>query len=179
MATDNFALCKAKEQDLTADQLRELVHYDPDTGEMRWLKPRSNRIKVGDLCGWTMSHGYRGVFIAGEYRLVHRLAWLYMTGEWPEYEVDHVNRDKSDNRWVNLRLASHTENSKNGPRRSHNRSGLKGITEHRDGRWKAQIMLNRRQIYLGLFATKEDAHKAYCEASAKYHGTFGSSGDIS
>jgi len=124
--------------------------------------------------GALMTHGYRALNFDGVSFLEHRAAVAWMTGSWPSDEVDHLNLDRSDNRWSNLRVATRNENTRNGPKRSGWK--FKGITPHPGGRWKAQIMLDRRQHYLGIFATQEEAHAAYVNAAANLHGKFSSFG---
>lgn len=165
-------------KDLSAARVRELLHYDPDTGIFTTLTMRGlhSRWPAGKRAGYPMSHGYRAAYVDGKSYLEHRLAWLYMTGEWPPHEVDHINLDRADNRWQNLRPALHRENTRNHPGHAARRVGkFKGTTPHGDGRWRAQIMVNRKQIYLGIFITEEGAHQAYAEASQRLHQDFGRS----
>lgn len=155
---------------MTHNDLLELLHYDPCSGELRWRKARGNRA-AGAVAGSTDRHGYVYVHWRGRGVAAHRLAVFYMTGKWPPDQVDHVNRNKSDNRWSNLRLATAAENSRNAPARS----GIyKGVTRHSNGKWMAQIRVNNRNKYLGLHATPADAHNAYCAAAAAYFGEFAS-----
>ena len=86
--------------------------------------------------------------------------------------VDHINTNTLDNRKCNLRLCTRTENSRNRKTNNTNVSGYKGVSKHR-GKWQAQIEIDKKPLYLGLFSTPEEAHKAYCEASKKYHKEFG------
>jgi hypothetical protein len=102
--------------------------------------------------------------------LMHRMI-LGLTN--PRIGVDHINRDTLDNRRVNLRIATKSQNGANAKVRSDNTSGLKGVSFHKGaGKWAAQIHKDGRTLYLGLHATPESAHKAYCEAAAKVHGEF-------
>lgn len=158
---------------ITAERLRELLHYDPVTGEFRWLVSRGG-IRAGSFAGCTTKVGYRLISIDGRCYRGHRLAWLYMTGEWPADEVDHVNLVRDDDRWENLREATHEENLRNYPRPRHNTSGVKGVYWNKKNRkWKAQIRVNRSRIYLGLFDSLDEAAAAYAAASAQHHGEFG------
>ena len=103
----------------------------------------------------------------------NRVAWLLMTGEWPEYEIDHINRDKSDNRWVNLRAVTHAQNARNGPIPRHNKSGFRGVhfASHAK-RWRAQIHVGNKTHSLGYFATAEEARAARDQAATHLHGEF-------
>lgn len=156
---------------LTADRLRELLDYDPETGVFTWRVSRSN-VHAGTTAG--SAHrvmGYRLIRVDGHKYMAHRLAWLYTTGRWPLGEIDHINRDGLDNRIVNLRDASRSQNAGNQKRRTTNTSGLKGASPLR-GKWQGKICVRGEQIYLGLFDTPEAAHAAYCAAAEKHFGEF-------
>lgn len=102
-----------------------------------------------------------------------RLAWLYMTGEWPENEIDHINLDRSDDRWLNLREATRAQNSFNTPRRSNNMSGAKGAYWHSQHRkWCAHIKIDGELKHIGLFATIDEAAAAYAAAAKLHRGEF-------
>jgi hypothetical protein len=160
---------------LTADQLRAVLHYDPDTGIFTRLIPHAG-LKQGDRAGGLRTDGYVVIRVRGEMFKAHRLAWLYMTGEWPDGYIDHINMVRADNRWSNLRLATWAQNQQNTARRSDNRSGFKGVGWHKDaGKWCARIKLGGRTKHIGLFATPEEAHAAYCRA-AEERGEFGRTG---
>ena len=96
-----------------------------------------------------------------------------MTGEWPSTKIDHRDGDPLNNRWANLRCATDAENSQNRKVMRDNALGIKGVRRHRYGRFAAQITVGKKQLYLGLFDTAEEAHAAYCKASAEFHGEFG------
>jgi hypothetical protein len=173
--------------------LRQLLRYDPDTGKLFWL-PRAVDFFAGGGAGgakvaaarWNKAyaghetfrqrdtHGYpQGQILKSRHR-AHRVIWAMQTGAWPEHEVDHVNGDRTDNRWQNLRLATHAENLRNMRRPSDNTSGAKGVSFKKDrGLWRAYITLNGRCRHLGYFANLTDASNAYAAASAELHGTFG------
>lgn len=156
---------------LTAARVRQILEYDPKTGAFRWKPRPGQRFKVS-LLDQTPGRAVKGhweIRLGDRTYQAHRLAWLMMTGEWPPEQVDHINRDGLDNRWENLRLASHSENQRNGRPRP-----LKGASWHKASqKWRAVITVNDKQIALGYFETAEEAHEAYREASAKYHGVFG------
>ena len=157
--------------DIGAADARALLSYCPQTGKLIWLKNMSTRARAGDEAGVVQSGKYRRVGINGRYYMAHRLAWLIVMGDWPSEEIDHDNGDKSDNRWDNLRLASPTQNNQNTVHS--NLSGLIGASYHRGkGRYRAQIRVDGRRIFLGWFATAEQASSAYVQASLKHHGEF-------
>ncbi|GAB1578669.1 HNH endonuclease [Bordetella petrii] len=157
--------------ELTAERLRELLAYDRETGIFTNLICRGPNSPKGAVSGYRTDEGYWSIGIGGKYYKAHRLAWLYMTGEWPKGQIDHRDWNKSNNRWRNLREASHSGNMQNlsGPQRN-NRSGHLGASYHaRSGRFQAQIGVNGRPKYLGLFDTAEEAEAAYLKAKRAFH----------
>lgn len=152
--------------------LRQIVSYDPATGFFVRLALARGKGKVGARAGWLGGHGYWYLNIAGYTYTAHRLAFLYMTGEWPPNDSDHANGDRADNRWKNLRLATRAQNMRNSKRKK--KSGWKGVTRQPgSAKWLSVIMFNRQVIRLGSFYCPVAAHLAYALASAKYHGEFG------
>lgn len=157
-----------------AARVRELLSYDPETGVFRWRQDRGrfgNRAKAGDIAG---TYGQRGVWricLDWKVHLGHRLAWLYMTGEWPVGGIDHINGNPSDNRWSNLRPANQSQNNANARMRADNTVGLKGVSRHR-GKYRASIVRGGRQKFLGYFATPEEAHAAYAAAAKAIFGEY-------
>lgn len=138
---------------LTADSLREIIHYDPETGEFRWIKPGQGReVGVGWIGASNKGNRYKRKMICINYKsyMAHRLAWLYVTGEWPKMDIDHINRNALDNRWVNLREATRKENSNNCSLRSDNKSGMAGVY------WVKTMKKWRVEIY---FDDKEEAKR--------------------
>jgi hypothetical protein len=158
--------------DITPELLKELVSYDPMTGEFHWKKSRSNRVAVGARAGSAVRRGkkvYRVININRQPEYEHRLAWLYMTGNWPEIEVDHRDGNSIDNKWANLREASKTQNAGNTRQRSNNTSGFKGVSFNKNaGKWAAQVM----KIHLGLFDDPALAHAAYVSKAKELFGEF-------
>lgn len=150
---------------ITADKLRALLVYDPDTGHF-WRKSTGRR--VADL----PRSGYFAVYVDKKRYSAHRLAWLYMTGKWPEAEIDHIDRDKHNNVFANLRECTREQNAYNLPPLSNNKCGIKGVFRYKHGSWGAHIRANGRTMYLGSFGTMEQAVFVRREAEAKYHGQF-------
>jgi len=157
--------------ELTAQRLRELLHYDPETGLFTRLVVTCNKVKIGDVAGTLQGSGHIGIRVLGKIRQAHRLAWLYMTGEWPTGEVDHIDGVPTNNRWANLRDVTRPINMQNRRRAyANNKSGFLGVDYRPNlGKWAAQIGVNGAKIYLGLFDSPESAHDAYVSAKRKYH----------
>lgn len=155
--------------ELTQKRLKEILNYDPETGIFIWIKALSNRKQIGDIAGCVNGKGYIVIGINRKDYRSHRLAWLYMTGEWPKDEVDHKNHDKSDNRWQNLRAATHLENGRNQKMCTNNTSGVTGVYWfERIKKWRAYIYVDRKNKYLGFF---DDFFEAICvrkSAELKY-----------
>lgn len=155
---------------ISTEQLHDLMRYDPETGHFTRLV-KCGKERRGAIAGTTNKNGYCNIMIGGRLYRAHRLAWFYMTGEWPKGDVDHKNRDRLDNRWENLREATRSQNNANRPGgRPH---GLKGAFFYKArGRWMSKIDVNRKQIYLGYYDTAEEAHAAYMAAAVHYFGDF-------
>jgi hypothetical protein len=158
---------------LTAERLRELLDYNPETGVFRWKKDgRGRTMRVGAVAGTMHSAGYSQINFGGSLWLSHRLAWLYVFSEWPREQIDHINGDRSDNRISNLREATLSQNASNRKRRADNACGFKGVYRSARGRFEARMRVNGQLKYLGHFNTAEEAHAAYCAAAYKLHGEF-------
>ena len=164
---------KSKEARLTAERVRELFHYDQDTGVFtRRVTRQGLKARAGDIAGTRKPSGYLSIWICGANFMVHRLAWLYVHGTWPEGQVDHINQVKADNRIANLRVATHAENMQNRKPYKTNSTGLRGVYRRKtqpDHLFYAAIKVNRKTINLGAFRTAEEAHAAYCAAAARLH----------
>jgi len=158
---------------LTQEELKETLDYDPESGIFRWKVAKGLRVKVGDIAGTLHPNGYRYIKINGKRYLEHRLAWLYVHGEWPEDMIDHINGIKDDNRIENLRESTRSENGMNRSKQINNTSGYKGVTWNKAAqKWHTQIMINNKQKYLGYFDSPEEAYAAYCKAAEELHGEF-------
>lgn len=159
-------------RELTAAYLRTILDYDPEGGGFVWRASRRGTA-AGTAAGNVMPHGYRRIGIDGRDYLEHRLAWLYVHGEWPGEEIDHVNLNPSDNRIANLRLATRGQNARNMPRLSNNRSGFKGVSYFkRTGRFLARVSVDREVIYLGYFDDARLAHAVRNWAAEMLHEDF-------
>lgn len=157
---------------ITAELLRTILRYDQDTGDFYWLKARSKG-RVGMLAGSKNSRGYILIRFFKRGWPAHRLAWLYVYGKWPDGEIDHIDRNKTNNRLANLRDTSHTGNSQNRiDALSNNKSGLLGVTRDHRCRakpWRASIKVGGNSIHIGMYQTKEEAHQAYLAAKRDVH----------
>ena len=156
---------------LTQERLKELLSYDPETGVFIRLVALCNRIKVGDVAGNLDQYGYRCIMVDRKSYMAHRLAWLYVFGVWPVDQIDHINCIKDDNRIINLREATQSQNMQNQRKPQKNgTSGFLGVTFFkRRGKWAAYIQVKNKKNNLGYFPTPELAHKAYIEAKRFYH----------
>jgi len=158
---------------LTQSDLKSLLHYDPETGLFRWLVNIRQAVRVGDIAGTTTPGGYIVIRIARRGYQAHRLAWLYMTGKWPDDQIDHEDLNKANNIWSNLRPATHQQNQANRRAFKTNKLGLKGVAlRRRDNKYLATICWNGKIKFLGAFATPEAAHAAYTSAAIARDGEF-------
>lgn len=154
----------AKINKLTQKRLKELLHYNPETGIWTWKVDRSN-ISAGERAGYIHPLGYRCICIYGAEYKSSILAFLYMEGYFPEYCVDHINRTKDDDRWSNLRHVTHMCNNRNKSIGSNNKSGITGVRFRKQNKkWVAQITNNYKKTHLGYFDTKEEAALARYKA---------------
>lgn len=154
---------------LTQERLCHLFDYFPDTGVFIRKKQISN-CAVGTKAGSINSKGYIVLSIDGKRYYAHRLVWLYVHGYLPEQELDHINRIKNDNRLCNLRLAFRYQNLQNRTAYCNNTTGLKGASfNERKNKYVSQIKINGKTKHIGYFDNAIDAHKAYKEASIKFH----------
>ena len=156
-------------QILTQERLKELLHYDPDTGLFTCKMKVRNRA-VGSVVGSSGTRGYLQCNIDGKPYKMHRLAWLYVRGVWPEHQLDHINHNTADNRISNLRDVTCAHNHQNRARRTKSASGYLGVTWHRrDLRWHAYIEVDGKQHHLGYYSALPDAVNARLAAERQYH----------
>jgi hypothetical protein len=161
------------------------LHYNKKTGEWTWRFREEWSAPVnGRFCGkpaGTWNNGYLIITIEGRPYRAHVLAWLYVKGEWPDFTVDHKNRNPGDNRWSNLRRASYSQQTYNQKLRKDNSSGHTGVGYvARLSKWIAYIRVKEKtkrreggsRGYLGLFTSKELAIRARKQAEVKFHGRF-------
>lgn len=158
---------------LTAERLRELLHYDPETGVFVWLRDRNGMAMAGDKAGTINPKGYVVIWLDRRPYRAHRLAYLYMMGRWPADQVDHRNGERADNRWINLRPATCIENARNRRMRATKTIPFKGVSwSIKDRRFFATIRVNGKQVSLPYRRTAEEAHADYVAAAIKHFGEF-------
>lgn len=153
---------------LTAEVVRELLHYDPNTGVFTWKHRVAHRVQVGDVAG-TRCKRHSRLMILSKQRLAHRVAWLYVHGKWPDGVIDHINRNSFDNRLCNLRDVTQRENLQNASLSRKNKSGVTGVRfDPVRCKWVAELKAQHRNLNLGRFATKEEAVAARKRAEAQH-----------
>ena len=156
---------------LTAEQVRHLLHYDPDTGVFTWRNAMCSQNRTGQIAGSSNGcGGYVRIGIGGHNYLAHQLAWLYMKGQTLP-RIDHRDNDRSNNRWRNLRPATRSQNAFNQQRSIRNASGFKGVSLFR-GRYRAMIKVAGKSKHIGVFDTAEQAHAAYMVEATKHAGEY-------
>lgn len=163
--------------DLTADRVRSLLIYDPKTGYFYWRVGRRNQRKwwEGKRAGTTTKLGYVLIGIDQRQYPASHLAWLYVHGVWAPDEIDHHDNNPSNNAIGNLRPANSGEQKRNRRVQSNNRCGLKGAFYHachKGKKWRSQIKVGKRLVFLGYFHTAQEAHEAYGRAAAEHFGEF-------
>jgi hypothetical protein len=160
-------------QELTQQELKAVLHYDPDTGLFTAVQTKYGRV-AGQVVGSATREGYIYTSIRGKDRLLHRLAFLYMLGEMPKLLVDHINGNPSDNRWCNLREVSCHENLLNAKLSKRNKTGHKGVfysDRLKKKKWQAQVMTNG-VIWKRFFHTMQEAVDAIRAHRAEMHGEY-------
>jgi hypothetical protein len=159
---------------LTVERLKELLDYDPETGTFTRRISVSQNTKAGDVAGSINGEGYAQISIDYRRYKMHRLAWLFMTGTHPVQEVDHINGNRADNRWSNLREVTREQNLQNQRKaESDSSTGFLGVKPcpGRPGFFLAQINFEHKRKHLGTFRSAEDAHQAYLTAKRELHSS--------
>jgi hypothetical protein len=152
---------------INQNELKKHLNYNPETGVFTWLNvSKYSKVNVGDEAGCKDSNGYIYITILSRKYSSHRLAWLYVYGDLPVNQIDHLNRIRSDNRICNLRDVTHNENHKNKRNISNGRVGV--MRYKTSNKWVARIRVKGKDIYLGSFNSKSEAIRAREEAEIKY-----------
>lgn len=156
----------------TLNRIRELLTYEPDTGLFRWNLSFGNgpaHVDRGDVAGSVSNFGYVRITIDGRPMVAHRIAIFYVTGRWPKADTDHIDGDRSNNRFTNLRQVTRSENNENviAPRKD-NLNQLRGVSNIGNC-FFARITVNKVNHYLGSFSAAEAAHAAYVKAKTEMH----------
>lgn len=155
----------------SAKELKRILHYDPATGLFRWQVTQGKAV-AGNIAG-TLSNGYLVIRFNGKAHKAHRLAVLYQTGSLPKTKVDHKNRIRSDNRWVNLRPATDSQNTINSETSTRNTSGIKGVCWNSNaGKWHVKITASGKTRHLGYYADLDKAIRVRRRAERATHGKF-------
>lgn len=154
---------------LTQQRLHELLAYEPETGLFTWRQSRGSRAAAGATAGSVNTIGYVQIQVDGFNYTAHRLAWLHIHGCWPQFDLDHINCQRADNRIENLRDIQHSHNAQNVRRAPRNSShGVLGVSRS-GNRWRAYIKLDGKQKHLGCFATAEQAHAEHLSARRQHY----------
>lgn len=163
---------------ITQERLKELLTYEPETGNFIWNIDNGPRAKNGSIAGCINKVAkYIQIRIDGKGHQAHRLAFLYITGDLPTDCVDHINGQRSDNRWCNLRTATYLENSFNKGKQPQNKSGFKGVSWNKaSNKWIAQCQVRYKKYRIGVFDNPEEAHQAYVSFASSHHKEFFNSG---
>lgn len=158
---------------ITQDRLKEVLFYDQKAGVFTRKIHLNSKMKIGDVAG-SLCNGYREIRIDGERYKEHRLAWLYVHGVFPENFLDHIDHNKQNNKIVNLREVTKSENMQNqiSATKRNMSSRLLGVTfDKNERKFKAQIRINGKQTTIGRFKTEREAHAAYVESKRIHHAT--------
>jgi hypothetical protein len=157
--------------DLSYDFVSRALAYEPKTGALAWRAGFVRTKAGGEAAGWVSALGYVQVKIGRRIYMAHRLAWLLQTGEWPAGCIDHINGVKTDNRLANLRDVSNSMNQQNRRKATRaSRSGILGVARNETRKkWRAQIYIAGKQVFLGHFDSSDAASAAYLEAKRRLH----------
>jgi hypothetical protein len=158
---------------MTQEQLKENLHYNPETGVFTRIIANCNSIKIGEIAGGQDVRGYIQIRVLGKNYKAHKLAWFYTYGVWPSKFLDHEDTNKSNNKINNLREATNSENQQNVKKfQKNNKLGFLGVVEIKNSktnRYRANIQINNKSIHIGNFPTAEEAHEAYLNKKRELH----------
>jgi hypothetical protein len=159
------------DSDITLPYIRQVLLYCPTTGVFVWKKRKTRQDLVGCVAGSIGSHGYFAIGVLNRKRLAHRLAWFYTTGRWPKLHIDHIDGNKLNNCFANLREVTRFGNLQNMRQATkRNKTQLLGVSLHQ-GKWRVQIMTRGQRIRISGFNTPEEAHQKYLLLKREFHLT--------
>jgi hypothetical protein len=156
---------------ITPQYLASIFDYNPNTGDISWRFAHTNRVKSGHVVRCKIGNGYYAVQVDGHRMRAHNVAWAIHHGKFPDGVIDHINRDKTDNRISNLRDVTRCQNAYNVGRQKNNTTGYKGVSRNGSG-FKAEIKAEKKSHYLGTFPSLEQAAQAYANAAKRLHGEY-------
>lgn len=169
----------SEDKSITRENIIRLLDYNPETGIFLWKDDRQC-IRAGSVAGFTERKGYRSIKVLNRTFKAHRLAWFIFYGEWPKDQIDHINRDKSDNRIANLRESSNSSNQWNSGVYSNSTTGYRGVSWHKKSqKYWARIGHQGRRIDIGLFDCPHEAALAFNDAAIKLRGEFAALNEVS
>lgn len=157
---------------VTQSRLRELIKYCPDTGDFTWVVNRKGPAKMGDRAGTVCPLGYTVICLDGIRYMSHRLAFMYVTGQFPRDEIDHIDGNPRNNSWINLREATRATNCQNTRVSKNNKLGIKGICLHHTGKYRAYTSIGAKSVHIGLYETVEEAKLARDKVVSELHGDY-------
>ncbi|AQT27888.1 HNH endonuclease [Pectobacterium phage vB_PatP_CB4] len=161
------------------ESLKSVLRYVPESGQFYWLISPKWGVEPGTIAGSPNADGYTLIMYKRVSYRANVLAWLYMTGFWPDQEIDHIDTVRSNNAWNNLRKASDCENAQNSSLRRDNKSGIKGISwSTQKGKWVVYIQANKQKFYLGAFTDLDAAKETLNLKRAELHGNFANTGSL-
>lgn len=156
---------------LTQAKLKKILNYNPETGIFIWIAKCARKVVVGKVAGSLQPTGYNKIRIDKVGHCAHRLAWLYMTGEWPKDQIDHIDGARANNRWANLREATTSINRQNlRAAISRSKTGVLGVRQsHKSTNFEARLYVDGKTHYIGTFQTIDLAHAAYLKMKRRLH----------
>jgi hypothetical protein len=158
---------------ITQYEIKSVLNYNPDTGDLVWTDCLYNRIRKGKVAGNPTKLGYQDVMYKGKTYKAHRLIWLHVYGELPDLQIDHIDGNGLNNRISNLRLCTQFQNKLNSGKPKTNTSGHKGVSWHkRLQKWQTRCVVDGERTHLGYFTDKEEANKVYQTFAKSNHGEF-------
>jgi hypothetical protein len=166
-------MIKDSDRGLSSEELKRMLRYDPDTGDWVWkIKKNCSTMNIGDKAGaFSKWHLYHTITINRINYRSHRLAWFYMMSKWPKNQIDHIDGNRKNNKFSNLREATNQENCNNKSFYKNNSLGIKGVSK-RGNIYRATIFINGKQKHLGNYSTIDEARSVRNKAAKEAHKEF-------